>query len=75
MHAKTIAETLKISQERAVLVEAYLRLQYGTIGQLSRVDIVREYRSGGISATIDADLPAALQLAKSYGLPTLATEA
>lgn len=68
MHAKTIADILKIGQERAVLVEAHLRLQYGTIGQLSRADIQREYRSGGISATIDANPTAAVELAESFGL-------
>lgn len=67
-YSNVIAETLKISNERAVLVEAYLRLQYSTLGHLSRADFRHEYTRGGISATIDADLGQALRLAKSFGL-------
>ena len=63
-----LAETLKITPERAVLVEAYLRLQYSTLGHLSRADFRREYTRGGISATIDADVEQAIGLAKSFGL-------
>jgi GNAT superfamily N-acetyltransferase len=62
-----IRDTLKVTPERARLVEAYLRLQYSTLDHLSRVDIRREYRSGGIGATIDADVEAAIRLADSYG--------
>ena len=63
-----LAETLKITPERAVLVEAYLRLQYSTLGHLSRADFLSEYTRGGISATIDADVEQAIGLAKSFGL-------
>ena len=62
-----IAETLKISPERATLVEAYLRLEHGTLDHLSRVDVRREY-ARGISATIDANLEQAIALARSFGL-------
>jgi hypothetical protein len=66
-----IAETLKITPERARLVEAFLRLQYSTLDALSRADIRREYRSGGICGAIDADIHQALRLADSYGLPPM----
>lgn len=67
-YATVIAETLEVSSARAVLVEAYLRLQYGTLGNLSRVDIQREYGADGIGATIDAAPDRAVTLAASYGL-------
>ena len=63
-----ISDTLKITRERARLVEGYLRLQYSTLDHLSRVDIRREYRKGGISATIDADVSAAIRLADSLAI-------
>ena len=62
-----IRETLKVTPQRARLVEGYLRLQYSTLDHLSRVDIRREYTRGGIGATIDADVKAAIRLADSYG--------
>ena len=62
------ADTLKITPQRAVLVEAYLRLQYSTLGHLSRIDFRREYTKGGISDAIDADPEEAIALAKSFGL-------
>lgn len=64
----TIAETLKVTKDRARLVEAYLRLQYGTLDALSRMDFCREYRRGGISAAIDADVNGAIRLADSYAI-------
>lgn len=63
-----IAETLNITPERARQVEGYLRLQYGTLGSLSREDIAREYTAGGISASIDADPSGADALADSFAL-------
>lgn len=63
-----IRRTLKITPERARLVEAYLRLDYGTLDHLSNVEIRREYHVGGISAAIDADVDGALKLAESLGL-------
>lgn len=63
-----IADILKITPQRAVLVEAYLRLQYGTLDHLSRAAIWHEYTHGGISATIDADPDQAVRLARSIGL-------
>ena len=47
-------------------VEAYLRLQYGTLDALSRDMIRREARS--IIGAIDADPAMAERLAQSYGL-------
>lgn len=67
-YQKILADTLHISPERAVLVEAYLRLQYSTLGHLSREDFRHEYTRGGISDTIDADPESARALAASYGL-------
>lgn len=63
-----IASALGITHDRAILVEAYLRLQYSTLGNLSEHDMRREYTRGGISATIDADPAQARSLARSYGL-------
>lgn len=66
---KTILEeTLKITPDRAILVESYLRLQYGTLDNLSRADFQREYAIGGISDAIDADVDQAIRLAQSFGL-------
>ena len=67
MYQELIASTLKITKERAILVEAYLRLQYGALDSLSRIDIRREYRTG-ISEAIDADVESALKLAETFGL-------
>lgn len=67
-YSNVIADTLKISAERAVLVESFLRLQYSTLGHLSRADFRHEYTRGGISAAIDADPKGAIALAKSFGL-------
>lgn len=66
-YQQVLADTLKISPQRAVLVEAYLRLQYSTLGHLSRADFRHEY-TRGISDTIDADPESARALAASYGL-------
>jgi len=67
MYQTILAETLQITPSRAVLVEAYLRLQYGSLGNLSRDDFRREYKAG-ISAAIDADPAEAAALAQSFGL-------
>lgn len=67
-YEQVLADTLKIAPERAALVEGYLRLQYKTLDHLSRADFRREYTKGGISAAIDADPAAAVQLARSFGL-------
>ena len=63
-----LAETLKITPDRALLVEAYLRLQYSTLDHLSRADFRQEYKRGGICTAIDADPAGAVLLAKSYNL-------
>ena len=63
-----IRSTLKITPERARLVEAYLRMEYGTLNHLSARDIRRNYYHGGISYAIDANLDGALKLAESFGL-------
>lgn len=63
-----IADTLKITPERARLVEAYLRLDHGTLDALSPDDITREYFHGGITTAIDANPKGARALADSYGL-------
>ena len=68
MYQKVLSETLSVSPERALLVEGYLRLQYGTLDHLSMEDFRREYTSGGISRSIDEDPALAADLAKSYGL-------
>lgn len=67
-YQKVLADTLHISPARAVLVEAYLRLQYSTLWHLSRADFRHEYTRGGISEAIDADPESARALAASYGL-------
>ncbi len=67
MYTEIIQRTLSVTAERARLVEAYLRLQYGTLDRLSRADIRREYRHG-ISGAIDADVEGSIRLAESYGL-------
>ena len=67
MYNDIIRDTLHVNANRASLVEAYLRLQYGTLDALSRVDIRREYSTNGISDAIDADVEGAIRLAKSYG--------
>ena len=67
-YARVLAETLKITPERARLVEAYLRLAYKTLDHLSRSDFRHEYTKRGISDAIDADPAQAEALAKSYGL-------
>lgn len=67
-YQQVLADTLHISPARAVLVEAYLRLQYSTLGHLSRADFRHEYTHGGISEAIDADPESARALAASYGL-------
>ena len=63
-----LVKTLKITPQRAVLVEGYLRLQHGTLDHLSCADFGREYKRGGISAAIDADPEGAIELAQSFGL-------
>lgn len=67
-YGRVLAETLKITTERARLVEAYLRLQFGTLSHLSREDFRHEYTDGGISDTIDADTRQAIALAESFGI-------
>ena len=68
MYNRILRETLNITAERAVLVEAYLRLEHSTLGHLSRFDFQREYTVGGICETIDADYSHAVDLAESFGL-------
>ena len=68
-YTQTISQTLKITPQRARLVEAYLRLQYSTLDHLSRLDFVREYHNGGISKAIDANIDGAIQLADSFAIP------
>ena len=67
MYQTILAETLQITPSRAVLVEGYLRLQYGSLSNLSREDFRREYRAG-ISDAIDAAPAEAAVLARSFGL-------
>lgn len=62
-----IAQTLHITPQRASLVEAYLRLDYGALDSMSRLDIRRAYMFN-IRATIDADVNAAMKLAESFGV-------
>lgn len=47
-------------------LEAYMRLQYGTLGHLSQADFDEEARQCAL--TIEADPAAAEDLARSYGL-------
>lgn len=68
MYTTTIADVLRVGKQRAMLVEAYLRLRYSTLCHLSRDDISREYTDGGISGAIDADPAGAVALAQSYGI-------
>lgn len=63
-----LSEVLAISNERALLVEAHLRLQYGTLCHLSQERIRFEYTDGGISEVIDLAPDQAVELAKSMGL-------
>ena len=65
-----IAKTLKITPQRASLVEGYLRLKHGgTLDSISAAAIRRAYQGRkGIGAQIDADWQAAVKLADSYGV-------
>lgn len=67
MYTTTIADVLRIGKQRAMLVEAYLRLKYSTLCHLSRDDISREYTDGGISGAIDADPAGAVLRHRSRG--------
>lgn len=62
-----IAQTLHITPQRASLVEAYLRLEYGTLDAISRAQIRMAYINW-IQQDIDADVTAAMKLAESFGV-------
>lgn len=68
MYNQIISEVLNVTPARARLVEAFLRLQYGTLDALSRDRILSEYTAGGISEAIDEDAALVERLADSYGL-------
>lgn len=63
----TIAQTLHITPQRASLVEAFLRLEHGTLDSLSRADIRMAYVNW-IQQDIDADVNAAMKLAETFGV-------
>lgn len=72
-YTRSIAKQLGVTLQRARFVEAWLRLQYGTLDALSQEQIKYEYENGGpmgpISAAIDESTDEDNEeLAKSEGL-------
>lgn len=65
---KMLQELLGIDSQRARYVEAYLRLEYGTLNHLDASRIKLEYYDLGISEAIDQDPAGAETLAQSYAL-------
>ena len=69
---RTIQTLCGVDEKTARHIEAYLRLQYGTLDALSRERIVFEYENGGsegsIKEAIQLDPDGAEQLAQDFGL-------
>lgn len=65
-YTKIFIDSLNITADRARLVDAAFRAEFGTLDGLTVYQIVKEYRAY-ISDMIDADPEMAEMLAQSYG--------